>query len=192
MSKGTKRNNYKQKAEKTYAYYRSHGTFGIIRNGWNWLLADSDRLTALSTFAIFLATAVAVGVGIAQWRALHSTDQAIHGQLAAMEAQLKEMKSSGEQTDALIKIYTRLADATAKSADAATKQSENSDRSLIEAQRAWVGPQDANIENPVAFAPLKITVSYNNTGRQPAPLNSGIVPKSPSQDLLKDCKAFAA
>jgi hypothetical protein len=60
-----------------------------IRRGaasfWKWL-SDPHRLTAISTLAIFLATAVAAGVGIAQWRALHSTDEKIGRQLAMMES----------------------------------------------------------------------------------------------------------
>lgn len=54
--------------------------------GWNWLLQKPERLTALSTLAIFVATAVAAVVGIAQWSALRSTDGAIHGQMNLMAA----------------------------------------------------------------------------------------------------------
>src|SRR5437763_16100978 len=49
-----------------------------IGNGWRWLLGKPERVTALSTLAIFAATAVAVGIAIAQWAALKSTDAATH------------------------------------------------------------------------------------------------------------------
>jgi hypothetical protein len=73
-------------AQKAYAYYRQHGLAGSFVCIWDWLLADSGRLTAFSTFFIFLATAVAAAVGFAQWRALHSTDEKIGRQLALMES----------------------------------------------------------------------------------------------------------
>lgn len=61
-----------------------------LQNGWDWLLTKPERLTALSTFAIFLATATAVGIGIAQWRALYSTDEAIRIQADIMRRQLDD------------------------------------------------------------------------------------------------------
>jgi hypothetical protein len=68
------------------------------------------------------------------------------------------------------------ADATTRAADAATQQSEiatlqsnNSDRALILAQRAWVGPTIAAIEAaPEIGKPLKISIQYANSGREPA------------------------
>jgi hypothetical protein len=41
-----------------------------------------------ATIGIFVATAVSVGVGIAQWRALHNTDTSIGKQLKVMQNQL--------------------------------------------------------------------------------------------------------
>lgn len=64
------------------------------------------------------------------------------------------------------------ADAAKKSADAATNQSENSDKSLIEAQRAWVGPSNVmSAADPVAGQPYDVTIEYQNTGREPATEN---------------------
>jgi hypothetical protein len=65
---------------------------GSLRKGWNWLLTKPERLTALSTLAIFLATAVAAGVGFVQWRTLRSTDEAIRIQAGIMKGQLDEMQ----------------------------------------------------------------------------------------------------
>lgn len=86
MSEGDEGGGDKNYARHTYAYYKKCGIIGAIRNGWQWLLDKPERLTALSTFAIFLATAVAVVIGAAQWRALKSTDAAIHRQLSLIEA----------------------------------------------------------------------------------------------------------
>lgn len=72
-----KSDRYYQKAKKAYAYYNKYGFTGIFKDGWVWLLDKPERLTAISTFAIFLATAVAIGVGIAQWRVLNSTDETL-------------------------------------------------------------------------------------------------------------------
>jgi hypothetical protein len=78
MNTENERDSAKPESSKAYEY-----TLGKILRGWTWLLAKPERLTAISTFFIFLATAVAVGVGIAQWRALRSTDNAIREQLIA-------------------------------------------------------------------------------------------------------------
>jgi hypothetical protein len=139
-----KRNSYKEFVQKAYAYYRNHGLIGIIRNGWTWLLADSDRLTALSTFAIFLATAVAVGVGIAQWRVL--------------SGQLSEMKSSSEQVERSITASNRIADET-KTANALTHES----------NRPWIGAVTVTVDPPiVAMKPAKINLTFSNAGKSPA------------------------
>lgn len=54
-------------------------------------------------------------------------------------------------------------------ADAATKQSENSDKALVQAQRAWVGPQNATIAaEPAVGKPVEITIQYQNSGHEPA------------------------
>ena len=81
MSEGDEGGGDKNYARHTYAYYKKCGIIGAIRNGWQWLLDKPERLTALSTFAIFLATAVAGVIGAAQWRALKSTDAAITSRL---------------------------------------------------------------------------------------------------------------
>jgi hypothetical protein len=139
------RNSYRGYAQKTYAYYRKHGGLpGIIRNGWTWLLADSDRLTALSTFAIFLATAVAVCVGIAQW--------------SVLRGQLTEMKSSSEQIERSIKASNRIAD-EAKAANALTG----------EASRPWIGALSVTVIPPITeMKASKINVSLSNAGKSPA------------------------
>lgn len=61
------------------------------------------------------------------------------------------------------------AEASKKSADAAAKQAESSDRALMEAQRAWVGPRTASFTaEPAIGKPIEIAIEYQNTGREPA------------------------
>src|SRR5258708_7135661 len=74
MTQTNKRRSYKDYAKRAYSYYKKYGVFGSVGNFWRWLLDRPERVTALSNFAMFLATAVAVGVGYAQWRELHDTD----------------------------------------------------------------------------------------------------------------------
>jgi hypothetical protein len=72
----------------------------------------------------------------------------------------------------MIKVYgpiERQAAYAKISADAAVAQSKSSETALIQAQRAWVGPLKASIiSEPVINKPVEITVSYYNTGREPA------------------------
>jgi hypothetical protein len=83
VSERDKGRSYKDDAKRAYAHYKKYGIFGSVGNFWRWLLKKPERLTALSTFAIFLATAVAIGVGVAQWRALRSTDITLQDNLVA-------------------------------------------------------------------------------------------------------------
>jgi hypothetical protein len=59
--------------------------------------------------------------------------------------------------------------ATVRAADAATRQSENSDRAIVQAQRAWVGPLVASFAaEPSIGKAIEITVNYQNSGHEPA------------------------
>jgi hypothetical protein len=79
----------------------------------------------------------------------------------------------------MIKVYepirqqaiasTKQAAASEKAADAATRQSENSDKSLIQAQRAWIGPRNASMTaEPAIGKAIEISIEYQNSGREPA------------------------
>jgi hypothetical protein len=85
MCEGNEGSRYKQYAERTYAYYKERGVMGIVDDGWQWLIGKPERLTALSTFAIFLATAVMVGVGLAQWTAIRGQLDIAKRALVAVE-----------------------------------------------------------------------------------------------------------
>jgi hypothetical protein len=72
----------------------------------------------------------------------------------------------------MIHVYGPIRDqaiASGKAADAATKQSENSDKALIQAQRAWVGPRNAAFAaEPAVGKPIEITMEYQSSGHEPA------------------------
>jgi hypothetical protein len=76
------------------------------------------------------------------------------------------------QVHEMIKVYQPIkdqADAAIKSADAAMKQAINSERTLIQAQRAWVGPRNATFAaEPAVGKPIEMTVEYQNSGHEPA------------------------
>lgn len=90
------------------------------------------------------------------------------------------------QVHEMIKVYEPIkeqadaakiaADSTKRAADAATRQSEiagrqadNSDKAMLQAQRAWIGPRDARLESkPVVGQKNKFVVEYQNTGKEPA------------------------
>jgi len=90
--------------------------------------------------------------------------------------QLNEMKTAGSQTDKLIDTNAKLAEAAGKQADAAQKQAQALTDSaavahdnMILAERAWVGPTNASFgAEPAIGKPIEITVTYQNSGRQPA------------------------
>jgi hypothetical protein len=90
--------------------------------------------------------------------------------------QLEEMKSAGVQTNKLIGANAKLAEAAGKQADAAQKQAQAlvdsakvAHDNMILAERAWVGPNNAAFSaEPAVGKPIDITITYQNTGRQPA------------------------
>ena len=82
-------------------------------------------------------------------------------QLGVLQNQLEQMKSSSDQTNKIIEANTKLALAAQKSADTA-------DKNLVATQRAWVGPIDASIISSGNGTVIKGTVSYINSGREPA------------------------
>lgn len=61
------------------------------------------------------------------------------------------------------------ADAATAQSKIATKQSENSEKALVQAQRAWVGPSNVRIDGAVEIGkPISIVVDYTNSGKEPA------------------------
>jgi hypothetical protein len=76
------------------------------------------------------------------------------------------------QVHEMIKVYQPIkdqADAAVRSAEAAMKQSMNSERTLIQTQRAWVGPRNvAFLADPAIGKAIEINIEYQNSGREPA------------------------
>jgi hypothetical protein len=71
----------------------------------------------------------------------------------------------GMQVHEMIKVYGPVK----QQADAASTQSENSNKALIESQRAWVGPNGAKLSSAVvANSDVVIETGAQNTGREPA------------------------
>ena len=81
--------------------------------------------------------------------------------LLVIKGQLDEMQSSSAQTDKIIAVDTDLAQAAK---DQAAAQRDNVELS----QRAWIGPFDAKVAPLALDQPVKVTVEYRNSGRQPA------------------------
>jgi methyl-accepting chemotaxis protein len=71
----------------------------------------------LTIIGLFLAAAVAAF----QWRELRNTDHSIAEQAKIARDQLREMQSTGKQTDELIKATKQSADAARDAANAATR-----------------------------------------------------------------------
>jgi hypothetical protein len=102
----------------------------------------------------------AAGVGVvAIIVASHDSSEqtgAMQAQVTAMQGQLGEMKGQ---------------------AQAAIDGAKVSHDNYVATQRAWIGPIDAHINNPVAVGPLKAVVAYGNTGREPSPTISTLAPR---------------
>jgi hypothetical protein len=116
------------------------------------------------------------------------TAGAVIYQAYIFSGQLDEMKSSGEQTGLLIENNAKLAIAAGKQAEAAEKQAiamgdyaKATRDSVVASQRAWVGPRNIKIDKPpVLNESLKLTLEYQNTGRDPA------------TETIKDIDVFTA
>jgi hypothetical protein len=79
------------------------------------------------------------------------------------------IKEQAEATKQAADASTRAADAATRQSEIATGQSEKSERALVLAQRAWVGPTIARVVGtPEIGKPLKINIQYANSGREPA------------------------
>ncbi len=103
--------------------------------------------TANATYWIAAFTLISVAVNI--------------GVFLVLRSQLNEMHDAGVDSK-------RLIDANVKLASAAQKSANTADENLIATQRAWVGSIDAAIIKSPNMTPIKGTVSYVNSGKEPA------------------------
>ena len=78
----------------------------------------------------------------------------------------------GWQLSEMVKVYGPIRDqavAAKVSADAALKQAASSELSLVQSQRAWVGPRNASLKaQPQIGVPVEAVLQYDNYGQQPA------------------------
>lgn len=86
---------------------------------------------------------------------------AAQSQIGIMRSQLQAMHDAALDSKKLI-------DANVKLADAAQNSAATADQNLIATQRAWVGTTDASIVGPLPVGIIKGTVSYVNSGKEPA------------------------
>jgi len=82
---------------------------------------------------------------------------------------MQEMQRAYEPIRDSAEAAKTAADAATTQSKIASRQVENSEKAVIQAQRAWVGPIDAKIIGAVELEkPIKVVISIRNTGRQPA------------------------
>jgi hypothetical protein len=90
-------------------------------------------------------------------------------QLGVMNAELAEMQASVGQTERLIGVFHQLADAASQATVMAREANETNTELLAVDRRAWIAPKSAELAGTVeAGKPLAFTVSYGNTGKEPA------------------------
>jgi hypothetical protein len=98
------------------------------------------------------------------WLMIFTLGLVISGLLTwcSIQGQLTEMKRAGGDTH-------DLAVAATKQADNASTANELEKNAQIANFRAWLGPNDAKLDGPITKGqPVKYTISYQNTGREPA------------------------
>lgn len=145
---------------------RLHRTFGKPRRITE--VRDQIAYQALwtSRFSAFVSFLAVLLSGVVAFVAISSL------QLNSITAE-QSRRSAQSQVEA----NQRLADAAARQAEASMAAAKTSHDNLVASQRAWVGPTDATMTSPEAYKPLKATVRFGNSGRQPAPTVSLLVPK---------------
>jgi len=106
------------------------------------------------------------GVGLAGAALLALT---LVKQLGVMSAELEQMQAAVGQTERLIGDIHHMADAASQATDIARQANETNKELLAVDRRAWIAPKSADLAGPVeAGKPLAFTVTYGNTGKEPA------------------------
>jgi hypothetical protein len=158
VDEGADGNSLQGKAEENDAGTKIAAAIKTLSDAQSTQTAHEDRneninvvLAAVTIFLVFL-TVVFTGLS---WWTFHD--------------QLKEMKSSAEQTNKIIEANTKLAEAATKQAEAAAENAKIARDNFVASERAWVGPRNAKISAaPAADKDLPIIIEYGNTGREPA------------------------
>ncbi len=121
----------------------------------------NERSSARATVAIARLTYVLAGVAAIGAIVSYRT-------LLAIEGQLAEMRSSGDDAKNLIAATKIQAEAAKKQAEAAVESASTARQTMLSGQRAWIGPVDARLEGEIKQdGELKVVVTYQNSGKEP-------------------------
>jgi hypothetical protein len=131
----------------------------------------TDWLVAAFTFALAAFTWALVNVASKQTEILSHTDTALNSaataQIASAQTGRQLAQIASQQTEIL--SHTDQALHLAATAQSASAQTAEKLRLFTEAtERAWIGTTGFASEPIKAGDPVKLTMSYNNTGRLPA------------------------
>jgi len=89
-------------------------------------------------------------------------------QRGVMQGQLTEMRQSADQTRQMVEAAAKQADAAQKQAAVLAESVKTARDNFSASERPWIGPLTAQSSAPSLGQDLKITVPYQNTGREPA------------------------
>jgi hypothetical protein len=165
----TNLHHYRNQAKKAYKYskrliWAAVAKFGVwISRAWHWLVYgwEPERLTALSTFAIFLATTVAACVGIAQWNALKRTDESTRESFTAVQRAFVFGKELIIVHDTGILGYWRFAVAVQNSGNTPTKAM---DYMTISDSAPPIDPEDVFRRTPKYVYGVEPSINYRRSG----------------------------
>jgi hypothetical protein len=149
-----------------------------------WLFAIRDRIA-------YQALLTSRGAAALSFIAVCINAVVAYVAITSLNLNSQSAKQSQESAKSQVELNRQLADAATKQAEASVAAAKTSQDALTASQRAWVGPTDANIVAPVAYAPLRATILFGNSGRQPAPTYATLVPKIYSLDEWNNGNAVA-
>lgn len=142
---------------------------------WNWI----KNGTSSTDWLIVILTAVIAGTSYLQWREIRSGSTDTHLLAQAADTQAKKMGNMSDAADkirdaaqGMVTQEQRLADNAKQSLDANNKQSGAVLGQTISAsrldQRAWIGIETSVVAQFDETKPLKISLTYFNSGKSPA------------------------
>lgn len=90
-------------------------------------------------------------------------------QLGVMSAELNQMQTTIGQTQQALTEFHRMSELATQANDIARQANTTNQAILAADRRAWLAPKEANLVGTLeAGKPLAFTVSYGNTGKEPA------------------------
>jgi hypothetical protein len=148
---------------------------------WTAAIGRWTRIVGVFTALLFIAT---VGSVVVLWK----TDNTFNEQLTVMDGQLKEMKSTGRQTDDLIAINKKLADAAQVQADTTRDIVVHSDRNIETQLRAYLSIEQfvtTKLYTPEKVLGYDFRAIWKNVGQTPAKIIDTLIGrawKDPNDD----------